>query len=100
MRDESRGAHFKLDTPDRDDTKWLRTTKATWSPSGPTYDFSETIECNVIAPRPRKYKINQNNTLKLNVDNLFDKVYYNTLYRGFAAPGDERSVRVTLTAKF
>jgi catecholate siderophore receptor len=47
-----------------------------------------------------EYKINQNNTLKLNVDNLFDKVYYNTLYRGFAAPGDERSVRVTLTAKF
>ncbi|MFM9899846.1 MAG: TonB-dependent receptor [Polaromonas sp.] len=47
-----------------------------------------------------EYKINQNNTLKLNVDNLFDKVYYNTLYRGFAAPGDERSVRLTLTAKF
>ena len=47
-----------------------------------------------------EYKINANNTLKLNVDNLFDKVYYNTLYRGFAAPGDERSVRVTLTAKF
>ena len=47
-----------------------------------------------------EYKINQNNTLKLNLDNLFDKVYYNTLYRGFAAPGDERSVRLTLTAKF
>ena len=47
-----------------------------------------------------EYKINQNNTLKLNVDNLLDKVYYNTLYRGFAAPGDERSVRLTLTAKF
>jgi catecholate siderophore receptor len=27
-------------------------------------------------------------------------VYYNTLYRGFAAPGDERSVRLTLTSKF
>jgi catecholate siderophore receptor len=47
-----------------------------------------------------EYKINQDNTLKLNVDNLFDKVYYNTLYRGFAAPGDERSVRLTLTSKF
>jgi catecholate siderophore receptor len=47
-----------------------------------------------------EYKVNQNNTLKLNVDNLLDKVYYNTLYRGFAAPGDERSVRLTLTAKF
>ncbi len=47
-----------------------------------------------------EYRISQDNTLKLNVDNLFDKVYYNTLYRGFAAPGDERSVRVTLTSKF
>lgn len=47
-----------------------------------------------------EYRINESNTLKLNIDNLFDKVYYNTLYRGFAAPGDERSVRVTLTSKF
>lgn len=47
-----------------------------------------------------EYRINDSNTLKLNIDNLFDKVYYNTLYRGFAAPGDERSVRLTLTSKF
>jgi catecholate siderophore receptor len=47
-----------------------------------------------------EYCINQGNSLKLNIDNLFDKVYYNTLYRGFAAPGDERSVRLTLTSKF
>jgi catecholate siderophore receptor len=47
-----------------------------------------------------EYKISEGNTVKLNVDNLFNKVYYNTLYRGFAAPGDERSVRVTLTSRF
>lgn len=47
-----------------------------------------------------EYRVNKDNTLKLNIDNLFDKVYYNTLYRGFAAPGDARSVRVTLTSKF
>ena len=47
-----------------------------------------------------EYTINQSNTVKLNIDNLFDKVYFNSLYRGFAAPGPERSVRVTLTAKF
>ena len=47
-----------------------------------------------------EYKINEGNTVKLNVDNLFDKVYYNTLYRGFAAPGDARSVRLTLTSRF
>lgn len=47
-----------------------------------------------------EYRINQDNTVKLNIDNLFDKVYYNTLYRGFAAPGQARSVRLTLTSKF
>ncbi|MEO7399355.1 MAG: TonB-dependent siderophore receptor [Polaromonas sp.] len=47
-----------------------------------------------------EYRVSQDTALKLNVDNLFDKVYYNTLYRGFAAPGDARSVRLTLTSKF
>ncbi len=47
-----------------------------------------------------EYRINAANTVKLNIDNLFNKVYYNTLYRGFAAPGPERSVRVTLTSRF
>ncbi|MGV8804194.1 MAG: TonB-dependent receptor [Polaromonas sp.] len=47
-----------------------------------------------------EYRVNQDTALKLNIDNLFDKVYYNTLYRGFAAPGDERSVRLTLTSRF
>lgn len=47
-----------------------------------------------------EYRVNEGNSLKLNIDNLFDKVYYNTLYRGFAAPGDARSVRLTLTSKF
>ncbi|MDI9637318.1 succinate dehydrogenase flavoprotein subunit [Kamptonema cortianum] len=60
IRDESRGAHFKLDTPERDDDKWLVTTKATWTPSGPEIDLKEKVDCRVLAPRPRKYKINQN----------------------------------------
>ena len=29
MRDESRGAHYKPDFPERDDKNWLKTTKAT-----------------------------------------------------------------------
>ncbi|MBL8064995.1 MAG: succinate dehydrogenase (quinone) flavoprotein subunit [Chthonomonadaceae bacterium] len=65
LRDESRGAHFKLDTPDRDDSAWLRTTKAFWTKDGPTFDFSEQVECNVLEPRPRKYKINQNKVVKV-----------------------------------
>ncbi len=58
-RQESRGAHFKMDTPERDDEKWLCTTKCTYTANGPTFDFSEKVECGYLAPRPRKYKINQ-----------------------------------------
>jgi succinate dehydrogenase / fumarate reductase flavoprotein subunit len=65
VRDESRGAHFKMDTPDRDDSKWLCTTKATWNAGGPTFDLSEKIDCSFIAPRARKYKINQNTIVKM-----------------------------------
>ncbi len=63
VRDESRGAHFKLDTPDRDDTNWLKTTLATWNPTGPTFEF-EPVDCRFIAPRPRKYRINQNKVVR------------------------------------
>ncbi len=63
-RNESRGAHFKMDTPDRDDTNWLCTTKATWNANGPTFDFSEKIDAAYIEPRPRKYRINQNKIVK------------------------------------
>ncbi len=59
-RQESRGAHFKLDEPERHDDTWLVTTKASWAATGPTFDFSEKIEINTLSPRPRKYKINQN----------------------------------------
>jgi succinate dehydrogenase / fumarate reductase flavoprotein subunit len=64
IRDESRGAHFKMDTPDRDDTNWLRTTMAAWSPEGPSFTL-EPIDTRYIAPRPRKYKINQNKIVKM-----------------------------------
>ncbi len=62
-RDESRGAHFKMDTPDRDDTNWLKSTLATWTPTGPTFRL-EAIDCRYIAPRARKYRINQNKIVK------------------------------------
>lgn len=64
VRDESRGAHFKMDTPDRDDTKWLKTTMATWTPEGPTFDF-EPVDVPYIAPRARKYRINQNKIVEV-----------------------------------
>jgi succinate dehydrogenase / fumarate reductase flavoprotein subunit len=58
QRDESRGAHFKMDTPERNDTDWLRTSLATWTPTGTKFDY-EKIDCRFIAPRARKYAVNQ-----------------------------------------
>jgi succinate dehydrogenase / fumarate reductase flavoprotein subunit len=57
-RDESRGAHFKMDTPKRDDEHWLKSTLATWTPKGPEFSF-EPIDCCYIQPRARKYRVNQ-----------------------------------------
>jgi succinate dehydrogenase / fumarate reductase flavoprotein subunit len=64
IRDESRGAHFKMDTPDRDDTHWLKSTLANWTPNGPDFEF-EPVDLRYIAARPRKYKINQNKIVKV-----------------------------------
>ena len=58
IRDESRGAHFKVDTPERDDKKWLKTTMAKWTAQGPEFSYEE-VDCSYIAPRARKYRINQ-----------------------------------------
>ncbi|MFS8564380.1 MAG: hypothetical protein LVR00_08805 [Rhabdochlamydiaceae bacterium] len=35
MRDESRGAHFKADFPERNDESWLKTTIASYEREGP-----------------------------------------------------------------
>jgi succinate dehydrogenase / fumarate reductase flavoprotein subunit len=63
IRDESRGAHFKMDTPDRDDAHWLKTTMASWTEAGPTFEFEPVDTC-FLAPRARKYRINQNTIVK------------------------------------
>ena len=56
LRDESRGAHYKPDFPDRDDEKFLKTTKATFAPDAdePRFEF-EAVDTQFIKPRPRKY---------------------------------------------
>jgi succinate dehydrogenase / fumarate reductase flavoprotein subunit len=56
LRDESRGAHYKPDFPDRKDEKFLKTTKAsfTGSPEGPRFEF-EDVDTQYIKPRPRRY---------------------------------------------
>ena len=55
-RDESRGAHYKPDFPERDDKNWLKTTKAYFAPDAdePRFEF-EPVDISLIPPRPRKY---------------------------------------------
>ncbi len=56
MRDESRGAHYKPDFPERDDKNWLKTTKAYFAPDAdePKFEF-EPVDVSLIPLRARKY---------------------------------------------
>jgi succinate dehydrogenase / fumarate reductase, flavoprotein subunit len=56
MRDESRGAHYKPDFPERDDKNWLKTTKASFAPDAdePRFEF-EAIDTSLVPLRPRRY---------------------------------------------
>jgi succinate dehydrogenase flavoprotein subunit len=56
QRDESRGAHYKPDFPERDDKNWLKTTKAYFAADAdePRFEF-EPVDISLIPPRPRKY---------------------------------------------
>jgi succinate dehydrogenase / fumarate reductase flavoprotein subunit len=58
MRDESRGAHYKPDFPERDDKNWLKTTKAYFAPDAdePRFEF-EPVDVSLIPPRPRRYDV-------------------------------------------
>jgi succinate dehydrogenase / fumarate reductase flavoprotein subunit len=54
VRDESRGAHYKPDFPNRDDEKFLKTTKAAYVDGAPSLSFEE-VDISHIKPRPRVY---------------------------------------------
>jgi succinate dehydrogenase / fumarate reductase flavoprotein subunit len=56
LRDESRGAHYKPDFPERNDEKFLKTTKASFTgePAGPRFEY-EAVDTQFIKPRPRRY---------------------------------------------
>jgi succinate dehydrogenase / fumarate reductase flavoprotein subunit len=55
-RDESRGAHYKPEFPDRNDPDWLKTTLATYTPDGPHFAY-ESVDTSYIPPRPRRYDV-------------------------------------------
>jgi succinate dehydrogenase / fumarate reductase flavoprotein subunit len=53
-RNESRGAHYKPDFPERDDSKWLKTTRAKWVNNDMQLTY-EPVDISQIPPRPRRY---------------------------------------------
>lgn len=55
-RNESRGAHYKPDFPERDDENWLKTTKAGFTPDGPSFSY-EPVDTAYIKPRQRRYDV-------------------------------------------
>ncbi|MEG0438489.1 MAG: succinate dehydrogenase flavoprotein subunit [Solibacillus sp.] len=56
LRDESRGAHYKPDFPERDDEKFLKTTMAKFDPATgePIITYGE-VDVSLIPPRKRDY---------------------------------------------
>jgi succinate dehydrogenase / fumarate reductase flavoprotein subunit len=54
VRNESRGAHYKPDFPERDDPNWLKTTRASYNGGKIKLDF-EAVDTSQIPPRPRRY---------------------------------------------
>lgn len=53
-RNESRGAHYKPDFPNRDDENWMKTTLANYTADGPKLSY-EAVDAGLIEPRARKY---------------------------------------------
>ncbi len=53
-RDESRGAQYKPDFPERNDAQWLKTTLATWTPDGPEFRYAP-VDTSLLTPELRKY---------------------------------------------
>ncbi|RNB86098.1 succinate dehydrogenase flavoprotein subunit [Brevibacillus panacihumi] len=56
MRDESRGAHYKPEFPERDDERFMKTTMAKFNPETTAPEiYYEDIDVSLIPPRKRDY---------------------------------------------
>ena len=53
-RNESRGAHYKPDFPERNDAEWLKTTRAKYV-NGQIQLTYEAVDTSALTPRPRRY---------------------------------------------
>jgi succinate dehydrogenase / fumarate reductase flavoprotein subunit len=56
LRNESRGAHYKPEFPERDDANFLKTTIAEYTPEGPRISYEE-VDLGFIEPRQRVYNV-------------------------------------------
>jgi len=54
LRDESRGAHYKPDFPERNDEKFLKTTKASFVDNAPKFEYGD-VDISLLKPRLRNY---------------------------------------------
>ena len=63
-RNESRGAHYKPEFPDRDDENFLKTTIAEYSGEGPVFSY-EPVDISLIQPRKRDYSKGKTETAKV-----------------------------------
>jgi succinate dehydrogenase flavoprotein subunit len=62
-RNESRGAHYKPEFPERDDENFLKTTIAEYSGEGPVFSY-EPVDVSLIKPRRRDYARAKKETAK------------------------------------
>jgi succinate dehydrogenase / fumarate reductase flavoprotein subunit len=53
-RNESRGAHYKPDFPERNDEDWLKTTIAEYSDEAPIFSYGH-VDVSLVEPRKRDY---------------------------------------------
>ncbi|MFO7173653.1 MAG: succinate dehydrogenase flavoprotein subunit [Bacillota bacterium] len=62
LRNESRGAHYKPEFPNRDDENFLKHTMAHWTPDGPKITYKP-VDVSLIKPRPRRYDVAKTATM-------------------------------------
>jgi succinate dehydrogenase / fumarate reductase flavoprotein subunit len=58
LRNESRGAHYKPEFPERNDAEFLKTTIATYTSEGPEISY-QSVDVSLIPPRARTYGAKQ-----------------------------------------
>ncbi|HTK36897.1 MAG TPA: succinate dehydrogenase flavoprotein subunit [Pyrinomonadaceae bacterium] len=63
-RNESRGAHYKPEFPERDDEHWMKSTIAEYSEEAPVFSY-ESIDTSLIEPRKRDYSSKKSPAAKL-----------------------------------